>query len=216
MIEVYKIEAQDLELDEDPGGVPLGEVEWPDGHRDRLPHLSIEWDADASALMEGKRLLHVGFYNPAGGMTSGYMSADLARLTSDVYFTRMGDIDEEQQCDYLRGTFSEALDSWAAGIDCFLPPVPWIDVFLCQRHGLLRGLPKYEDTGYGVSLFQEAEELAPEVVDVDCKLREPERTTFFRWCESNGSPWPRRAAEDPDSPAGRRWRERVDHWQEDW
>jgi hypothetical protein len=88
---VEAVQLDDGEGVEVVGGILSAPVMWPDGRVNMLPDASAEGLGPAE-IPRGRSVLHLGFENPLAGMTSGYDSADLARLSSDVFCSRVSDV----------------------------------------------------------------------------------------------------------------------------
>src|SRR6266446_920672 len=176
MSEVFTVEAVDLRESEDAGAViPTAPVTWPDGRVDILPH--TDQDVGPQEILQGHPVLHLGFVNVLAGMTSGYDCADLARLSSDVFYSRAGDVlGGETSAHYLRGTFGPVTQHWFDRIVNYMmpPSLPWDTLILCTHYDLLTQVTPDEDSGYEVNLFLETpdENMWGMVIDFNHSLSE--------------------------------------------
>jgi hypothetical protein len=110
---VSAIDLDDDEYGEANAEVPMADVAWPDGRVDMLPHTCTSVDIDAEEILGEHPLLHLGYQNLLAGMTSGYDSADMSRLSVDVFYSRIGDIlGGEWVSYYLRGKFELLVQRW--------------------------------------------------------------------------------------------------------
>lgn len=214
MSQVFVVEAIDLSEAETPNAEMLiAPVTWPDGRVDNLPHTCSDQDIEPVEILKRHPTLHLGFDNVLAGMTSGYDSADLARLSSDVFYSRVGDVTGgEVSAHYLRGAFGAVIRHWLDRIVNYMmpPTLPWDALILCAQYGLLTKVTPDEDHGYEVNRFLETlhEDMWGMVIDFDHSLPETDMHVFVKMFEDDGCIWPRRvSAGDPEATAA--WQERV-------
>lgn len=212
---LYVAEAVDLEPTEDSyDEPPLSEVTWPDGRVDALPHTCVE--ADITPADIGSPLLHLGHVNLAGGMTSGYYAADLARITADTYFARVGDVDESGEAVYVRGPLAAVSQHWLSMVDFGMMPLPWRAFLLANLLGLLDDVPDC-DGGYGAPLFAETSDpLGPTNADLmffRSTLSPAESAELVPEFNDSSAEWTQRAAKG-ESAATLAWQTRVESWTE--
>jgi hypothetical protein len=219
MSEVFAIEASDIdqEVQEADDDMPSVHVTWPDGRADTLPRTDTDYNLRAGAIIENRPTLHLGYVNQLAGMTSGYDSEDLARLDSDIFYSRIGDVmGGECLTHYLRGEFSLVVQHWLTQIvaDVIPASLPWDGLVLATYYGLLSEvMPNANEDGYEANLFSLTpdEELAGVLIDFGHSLPETDVEVLVQIFEAAGCTWPRSVTEgDEDATAA--WQERIRTW----
>jgi hypothetical protein len=194
-------------------------VTWPDGRMDILPHTCSDSEFGAREILENLPTLHLGYVNLMAGMTSGYDSEDLARLGSDVFYSRIGDVlGGECFTHYLRGEFGRVVQHWLAQIVVDVVPaqIPWDALVLCTYYSLLAEVPPdAQDGGYEANLFSltPEEELVGVLIDFRHSLPQTDMEVLVQIFETAGCTWPRSVAEG-DERATASWSERIRAWTE--
>jgi hypothetical protein len=149
-----------------------------------------------------------------GGILSGYSSADLACLSSDVFYSRV-DNGIDECLHYLRGAFGPVARYWLDQIVSYMmgPSLPWDALILCEHYSLLTEVTPGESPSYEVNLFLEkaVEDAAGLVIDFGQTLPKADVDVLVRMLEDDGCIWPRQVAQrDPKVVAA--WEKRVNVW----
>jgi hypothetical protein len=191
----------------------LREVTWPDGRKDRLPSCCDEADLPPQVVVESlEPIAHIAYWDE-GGFPGAYVSASLAKVpaASDIYLLSCGDIDEDQEGTYLRGSLREALREWLDSSTTSHLPVE--AVILATHYGLLAGVDDYEGA-HPVNLFLHDTEAAPFaptlMISVNLKTSSELSDELTSEWEQSGLTWPRDAA-NPGT-ARDAWLRRLDSW----
>jgi hypothetical protein len=215
MNDVAVVEASDLdESNEEGGEIPAAPLRWPDGRMDILPHSCSSQSVGSYEILRGHPDLHLGLNNLLPGILSGSASADLARLGTDVFYSRVSDGNEEI-LHYLRGVLGPVAQYWLDRIVSYtMPPsLPWAALILCAHYSLLPEVNPGESQRYEVNLFLEkpARDMAGLVIDFDQSLSKTDMIALVRMLEDDGCTWPRHVSMgDPKAVAA--WEKRIDEW----
>ena len=213
MVEAFDLDPDETVLPDD--GLPLSDVTWPDGRVDTLPHTCTYVNLGSAELLEGHGLMHFGCFhvNPSMG-GGGYMSADLARLSTDVFYSSVDN--DDLVAHYIRGAAGQVEQYWLdAIVSSHMSPLPCAELVLCTHYGLLAGVPSYDSGSYGAVLFcaqQDADVLHNMMIDFCHSLAGPELAEVAQMLETAGCTWPGCVARgEPEAAAS--WAERVRIWE---
>jgi hypothetical protein len=180
-----------------------------------LPHSCSNEGVGPDEILKGHPVLHLGLDTLFVVILSGYDSADLARLSSDVFYSRVGDVTGEYLTHYLRGAFGPVARDWLDRIVSYMmpPSLPWPALILCAHYGLLPEVTSRESHSYEANLFLEkpVEDMTGVVIDFGQSLPATDMDALVRLLEGDGCTWPRHVSSgDPRAVAV--WEKRIDEW----